>query len=78
MEIIVKSFPRTHITSVCRKHECQVEVSIREIKSRNQQLMVGADITAMRCLKGGFASETDCMDAWELEILAGGEVRIGP
>ena len=78
MEIKVKAFPKVFINTICTEHDCSVEVDVAKVQKFNTTQTIASTFTTMRCLIGGPASETNCAGNWELQILAGGEVTIGP
>lgn len=76
MKIKVNAFPALFLYARCTKHNCNVEIRVEESKAYLKTETIGAQITTMRCEKGGVSSESDCTGNWETVISASGEIKI--
>lgn len=77
MEIKFDFFPQAYFNTNCTKHECPVEIRIRESTRYRQTAVLGGEITALKCQVGGQVQVADCMDDWQISILGGGPITIG-
>jgi hypothetical protein len=76
MKVKLKAFPAIYFTAKCKKHECLVEIRVKQSTDRTDSFVMGGQITAIKCEVGGSAQHSNCVDSWEMAISSNGSVTI--
>lgn len=77
MRIKLGAFPAVYFTAKCNRHDCWVEVRVLGSTDRSDRHVIGGQLTAVMCEKGGEAKTAKCTDDWEMSISgSGGDIIV--
>ena len=72
-----RAFPAIHLHAYCTEHNCHVYLNIEESKPFQSHLVVGAQISSLKCHLGGWPAQS-CESAWVITASAPGAIIIEP
>lgn len=76
MRVVIKPFPVIYFYASCSKHRCNVDIKVDSTNDFYTKQIIGGQITAVSCDRGGPPEKTDCVDCWELSVDGGEKFAI--